>query len=438
MSNLGEKFDLNSTSRMKLEAQYQFQVPQMLPSSHQKRSQPFAHISPTNYERNTRDILNDSGYREGSYPSPVPLPKSRSVRRSIALNDFRSVEVKMDEDGHVQVHNMAVVKNSLPLKVSCIAGRGNIKDNSVKQAKTFSQETKLESLDNLNLGACCRYDSSLGLLTKKFIELIREAEDGTLLNRTANILEVQKRRVYDITNVLEGINLIEKTTKNHIRSKGSGIYRPTELDDEASLLKAEVEYLSAEESRLDDCIRLVHLRKLEFDQNCQKNLFVTDQDFASLPLLRDEIVFAVQAPRASFVEVPDPDEVDTFHLKINYRDIGFSTVYVMQGTLFREKEYRLLIRSTTGPIGVHCLSKREQKTEDRSAKRVELLDSFSSSSSRRVNNTGPSSIPYDAEMSSEAHEFHKIVPWDTGIEDDYWFRSYPEVSATDMWGEVDL
>ncbi|XP_073052880.1 transcription factor E2FC-like isoform X2 [Primulina eburnea] len=419
MSNLGENFDLNSTSRIKLEAQYQFQVPQMLPSSHQTRSHPFAHISPTNYERNTRGILNDSGYRECSYPSAVPLQKSRSVRRSIALNDFGSVEVKMDEDGHVQVHNMAVVKNSLPLKVSCIAGRGNIKDNSVKQAKTFSQETKLESLDNLNLGACCRYDSSLGLLTKKFIKLIREAEDGTLdLNRTANILEVQKRRVYDITNVLEGINLIEKTTKNHIRWKGSRIYRPTELDDEASLLKAEVEYLSAEESRLDDCIRdrLEHLRKLEFDQNCQKNLFVTDQDFASLPLLRDEIVFAVQAPRASFVEVPDPDE----------------------DTLFRENEYRILIRSTTGPIGVHCLSKREQKTEDRSAKRVELLDSFSSSSSRRVNNTGPSSIPYDAEMSLEAHEFHKIVPWDTGIEDDYWFRTYPEVSATDLWGEVDL
>lgn len=59
------------------------------------------------------------------------------------LNDFGSVEVKMDEDRHVQAHNIAAVKNSSPLKVSCIGGRGNIKDNSVKQAKTFIQETKL-------------------------------------------------------------------------------------------------------------------------------------------------------------------------------------------------------------------------------------------------------------------------------------------------------
>lgn len=86
MSNSGENFDLNSTSRIKLEAQYQFPVPRMLPSSHQKRSRPFAHISPTNYERNAHAILTGSGYREGSYPSPVPLPKSRSVRRSIAVS----------------------------------------------------------------------------------------------------------------------------------------------------------------------------------------------------------------------------------------------------------------------------------------------------------------------------------------------------------------
>ena len=37
------------------------------------------------------------------------------------------------------------------------------------------------------------------------------------LNDAANMLGVQKRRLYDITNVLEGISLIEKTGKNSIR-----------------------------------------------------------------------------------------------------------------------------------------------------------------------------------------------------------------------------
>lgn len=64
----------------------------------------------------------------------------------------------------------------------------------------------------------CRYDSSLGLLTKKFIALLRSSAHGDLdLNRAATQLKVQKRRIYDITNVLEGIRLIEKNSKNHVR-----------------------------------------------------------------------------------------------------------------------------------------------------------------------------------------------------------------------------
>lgn len=59
-----------------------------------------------------------------------------------------------------------------------------------------------------------RYDSSLGLLTKKFVALIEATSDGVLdLNLAAQHLKVQKRRVYDITNVLVGIGMIQKETK---------------------------------------------------------------------------------------------------------------------------------------------------------------------------------------------------------------------------------
>ena len=62
-----------------------------------------------------------------------------------------------------------------------------------------------------------RFDSSLGLLTRKFVDLLKNAPDGNLdLNEAAVQLNVQKRRIYDITNVLEGIGLIEKKSKNNI------------------------------------------------------------------------------------------------------------------------------------------------------------------------------------------------------------------------------
>ncbi|KAM6043911.1 transcription factor E2F2 isoform 2-T2 [Theristicus caerulescens] len=67
-------------------------------------------------------------------------------------------------------------------------------------------------------GEKTRYDTSLGLLTKKFIRLLSESPDGVVdLNRAAEVLEVQKRRIYDITNVLEGIQLIRKKSKNNIQ-----------------------------------------------------------------------------------------------------------------------------------------------------------------------------------------------------------------------------
>jgi transcription factor E2F3 len=69
-------------------------------------------------------------------------------------------------------------------------------------------------LDN----AACRYDNSLGLLTRRFVALLKESPDGCLdLNGAAAALDVQKRRIYDITNVLEGIGLIEKKGKNNVR-----------------------------------------------------------------------------------------------------------------------------------------------------------------------------------------------------------------------------
>uniref|UniRef100_A0A8C0QJK8 E2F transcription factor 6 n=1 Tax=Canis lupus familiaris TaxID=9615 RepID=A0A8C0QJK8_CANLF len=63
-----------------------------------------------------------------------------------------------------------------------------------------------------------RFDVSLVYLTRKFMDLVRSAPGGILdLNKVATKLGVRKRRVYDITNVLDGIDLVEKKSKNHIR-----------------------------------------------------------------------------------------------------------------------------------------------------------------------------------------------------------------------------
>lgn len=55
-------------------------------------------------------------------------------------------------------------------------------------------------------------------LTKEFIKLLKEGAYQVLdLNSAVSQLDVQKRRIYDITNVLEGIGLIRKLKKNNIQ-----------------------------------------------------------------------------------------------------------------------------------------------------------------------------------------------------------------------------
>ena len=66
--------------------------------------------------------------------------------------------------------------------------------------------------------------SSLGLLTKKFIELLMGLNIRELdLNEAAGALGVQKRRIYDITNVLEGLGIVTKKSKNYVVCKRENV-----------------------------------------------------------------------------------------------------------------------------------------------------------------------------------------------------------------------
>ncbi|CAN4093972.1 unnamed protein product [Withania somnifera] len=309
---------------------------------------------------------------------------------------------------------MSPTTNYSPLKQTVGARtKRSIKGKASRDAISAAKGINADLLDNLNLGGNYRYDNSLGLLTKKFISLLQEADDGTLdLNHSAVILEVAKRRIYDITNVLEGIGLIEKTTKSRIRLKGFQSTKSQGLDNQVSNLKGEIENLNDEDCRLDNCIRekLEQIRILESDVNCQKNLFLTEEDIMSLPHFRDKTVIAIKAPYASSIKVPDPCED---------LDLG--------------KQYRLVLRSTTGPIDLFLLSKQGRQHEDITIKHEKPLDALSA-----AEKTDDAHLPsiHPCSLNSTASKLsgvHKIVPSHNSIDDDYWLRSEEEVSATALW-----
>ncbi|XP_057350152.1 transcription factor E2F3 isoform X2 [Manis pentadactyla] len=162
-----------------------------------------------------------------------------------------------------------------------------------------------------------RYDTSLGLLTKKFIQLLSQSPDGVLdLNKAAEVLKVQKRRIYDITNVLEGIHLIKKKSKNNVQWMGCSLSEDGGLLAQYQGLSREVTELSQEEKRLDELIQscTLDLKLLTEESENQRLAYVTYQDIRKISGLKDHTVIVVKAPPETRLEVPDPIESLQIHL----------------------------------------------------------------------------------------------------------------------------
>ena len=183
----------------------------------------------------------------------------------------------------------------------------------------------------------CRYDSSLGLLTKKFVQLIQNAPDGVLdLNQAAQILGVQKRRIYDITNVLEGIGLIEKRSKNNIQWKGMGSSNSANMQQEIERLKLDVRAATEQEQWLDGAITQMQasLRELADDDKNSEFAYVTHEDVRNIPAFAPDTVIAIKAPSGTTLEVPDPDE----------------------GMEYPQRRYQIYLKSQSGPVEVFLVS----------------------------------------------------------------------------------
>ncbi|TYI48641.1 hypothetical protein E1A91_D13G262200v1 [Gossypium mustelinum] len=314
--------------------------------------------------------------------------------------------------------------------------KSDVADREVESGDKFGSQTPSSNLgspgNNLTPAGPCRYDSSLGLLTKKFINLIKQAEDGILdLNKAAGTLEVQTRRIYDITNVLEGIGLIEKKLKNRIQWKydrGLDVSRPREVDENVATLQAEVENLHNQEHRLDGQIRKMQerLRDLIEDENNNKWIFVTEEDIKSLPCFQNEMLIAIKAPHRTTLEIPDPDEDDDF----------------------LQKRYWIVLRSSMGPIDVYLVSQIEEKFEE--IQGVGLPSNLPSTSgldenpaARMVTEESRDVETQDQYINGMCLDHHvsqdfvsgimKIVPSDLDNDADYWLLSDPSVSITDIW-----
>ncbi|XP_076232722.1 transcription factor E2F5 [Calliopsis andreniformis] len=192
-----------------------------------------------------------------------------------------------------------------------------------------------------------RFEKSLGLLTTRFVTLLQKAKDGVLdLKVAADILEVrQKRRIYDITNVLEGIGLIEKKSKNSIQWKGAGPGCNTqEVGEKLTDLKDEIRKLEDHEQLLDMHTQWIQqsIKNIENDLINRKYAYITYEDVKeNFP---DDFVFGIQAPDDAELSVPNITQTSEEEDK--------------------EVNYEMFLKSNSGEIRVYMIQPELAKTYD--------------------------------------------------------------------------
>jgi LysM repeat protein len=141
----------------------------------------------------------------------------------------------------------------------------------------------------------------------------------------------RNRRIYDITNVLEGIGLIEKYSKNKIRWNGAmrldnfGCEEDQEVSEEAERekeqdqkneierLNEELQDIQREEQWLDGMISTVNnqLQEMANDELYEQYAYVTYDDIKKINNLtedKDSTLLAIRAPPGTKLEIPDVDE----------------------------------------------------------------------------------------------------------------------------------
>lgn len=163
------------------------------------------------------------------------------------------------------------------------------------------------------------------------------------------MLNVQKRRIYDITNVLEGVGLLNKTSKNNIKWNGGSLDSCLDNPNVNSLslangnkfgskndLERENALLDEKEKALDDAIKKLtnELHRASEDAKNRKYMYVTYKDMRCIKEFSDQTVIAIKAPSETKLEVSDPSEVNSKAVALELLENGFLAARLIPFAVF--------------------------------------------------------------------------------------------------------
>lgn len=92
---------------------------------------------------------------------------------------------------------------------------------AARNAADLANKKKSNSCDKRDILSYSRREKSLEELSKKFLSLFLDKSESLLsLDKITNQLGVERRRIYDIINILESLKLVSRKGKNNYKWNG--------------------------------------------------------------------------------------------------------------------------------------------------------------------------------------------------------------------------
>ena len=236
-----------------------------------------------------------------------------------------------------------------------------MEENFKRQENKKKQKNEINEIQKLKKKRL-RQENSLGELTINFIDYVKtKGLELININEIVKKLKVKKRRIYDITNVLEGIGYIKKLGKNQIKWIKADFLKENIIlnnnNEDSNKINKFLE-LKKENDKLDLFLKEINLEfeKINEKPETKNYAYVTYDDLKNLADNNNNKMIAIKAPIDTNIEIIDNKNIE--NLKENIGNICNDNKEILDNL---KKENQIFMESKNGEISVYIIFNNERE-----------------------------------------------------------------------------